>query len=70
MCLSLHTHIHALGSRYAMSFPVVTVEDMVRAQFLLLDHLGVSRLHASVGASLGGIQSLMSAALFPDRVGR
>ena len=63
-------HIHALGSRYAMSFPVVTVEDMVRAQFLLLDHLGVSRLHASVGASLGGMQSLMSAALFPDRVGR
>ena len=53
-----------------MTFPVVSVEDMVRAQFLLLDHLGVSRLHATVGASLGGMQSIMSAALFPQRVGR
>lgn len=53
-----------------MTFPVVTVEDMVNAQFLLLDHLGISRLHASVGSSLGGLQSIMSAALFPDRVGR
>ena len=53
-----------------MSFPVVTVEDMVEAQFLLLNHLGINRLHAAVGASLGGMQSVMSAAMFPDRVGR
>eukprot|EP00118_Oscarella_pearsei_P008518 m.44380 g.44380 ORF g.44380 m.44380 type:complete len:434 (+) comp33514_c0_seq1:152-1453(+) len=55
---------------YAMTFPLVTVEDMVRSQFLLLDYLGIEKLHAAVGASLGGMQSLMSAALFPERVGR
>ena len=49
---------------------MVTVEDMVEAQFLLLNHLGINRLHAAVGASLGGMQSVMSAAMFPDRVGR
>jgi len=43
---------------------------MIRAQLLLLDHLGVQRLHASVGASLGGMQSLMVAALAPERVDR
>jgi homoserine O-acetyltransferase len=43
---------------------------MVRAQLLLLDALGIERLHASVGASLGGMQSLMIAALVPERVGR
>ncbi len=36
-----------------MTFPLVTVEDMVRSQFLLLDHLGVTSVHASVGSSLG-----------------
>lgn len=58
------------GSEYAMTFPIVSVEDMVRSQVLLLDHLGVDRLHASVGSSLGGMQSLMAAALFQSRVGR
>ena len=53
-----------------MTFPLLTVEDMVQAQFLLLDHLGVDRLHAAVGASLGGMQSLMAAALYPERVGQ
>jgi homoserine O-acetyltransferase len=43
---------------------------MVRAQLLLLDELGIDRLHASVGASLGGMQSLMVAGLAPERVGR
>lgn len=58
------------GAPYAMSFPIVTVRDMVRAQLLLLDHLGIDRLHASVGASLGGMQSVMLAAIAPDRVDR
>lgn len=58
------------GREYAMSFPLVTIEDMVHAQFLLLDRLGVGRLHAAVGASLGGMQSLMAAAIYPERVGR
>ena len=53
-----------------MTFPLLTVEDMVRAQFLLLDNLGIKKAHATVGASLGGMQSLMSAAMYPDRVGR
>ncbi|EDQ91929.1 uncharacterized protein MONBRDRAFT_23216 [Monosiga brevicollis MX1] len=62
-------HINpADGERYAMRFPLVTVQDMVRAQFRLLDHLGIHRLHASVGSSLGGMQSLTAAALFPERV--
>lgn len=58
------------GRPYATEFPVLTVCDMVRAQIHLLDHLGIDRLHASVGASLGGMQSLMLASLVPDRVGR
>jgi homoserine O-acetyltransferase len=43
---------------------------MVRSQLLMLDALGIERLHASVGASLGGMQSLMLAALAPERVAR
>ena len=60
----------ATGEPYAADFPIVTVGDMVRAQLLLLDHLGVERLHASVGASLGGMQSLELAARAPERVSR
>lgn len=55
---------------FATRFPVVSVFDMVRAQFLLLNHLGVRRLHASVGSSMGGMQSLAACALFPERVDR
>lgn len=43
---------------------------MVRSQFLVVNHLGIEKLHAAVGSSLGGMQSLMTAALFPDRIGR
>ncbi len=60
----------ATDEPYATDFPIITVGDMVRAQLLLLDHLGIERLHASVGASLGGMQSLILAALVPERVGR
>ncbi|KAJ1906985.1 homoserine O-acetyltransferase, partial [Tieghemiomyces parasiticus] len=56
--------------RYATTFPILTIHDMVRAQFHLLDHLGIYRLHASVGASMGGMQSLAAAVMYPDRVGR
>ncbi|TPX11103.1 uncharacterized protein E0L32_007964 [Thyridium curvatum] len=58
------------GQLYATRFPILTMEDMVRAQFRLLDHLGVSRLYASVGSSMGGMLSLASGLLFPERVGR
>lgn len=56
------------GRRYATRFPILTMEDMVRAQFRLLDHLGIRRLYASVGSSMGGMQSLAAGVLFPDRV--
>jgi homoserine O-acetyltransferase len=46
------------------------MEDMVRAQFRLLDHIGVKNLYASVGSSMGGMQSLAAAVLFPDRINR
>lgn len=55
---------------YATKFPIITVRDMANAQLRLLDHLGIDRLHASVGASLGGMMSVMLGALVPDRVDR
>jgi hypothetical protein len=60
----------ANGERYATRFPILTMEDMVRAQFRLLDNLGVQKLYASVGSSMGGMQSLAAGTLFADRVGR
>lgn len=58
------------GERYATHFPILTMEDMVRAQFRLLDGLGIESLYASVGSSMGGMQSLAAGVLFPSRVGR
>jgi homoserine acetyltransferase len=58
------------GQRYATRFPILTIQDMVRAQFRLLDGLGIGKLYASVGASMGGMQSLAAGVLFPERVGR
>lgn len=60
----------ANGERYATRFPILTMEDMVCAQFRLLDHLSIQRLYASVGSSMGGMQSLAAGTLFPERVGR
>jgi homoserine O-acetyltransferase len=58
----------ATGQPWGMSFPVITIRDMVRAQAMLLDHLGVGRLKAAVGGSMGGMQALSWPATFPDRV--
>lgn len=58
------------GERYATTFPLLSIFDMVRAQFHLLDHLGVNKLYASAGASMGGMQSLAAGWLFPQRVGK
>jgi homoserine O-acetyltransferase/O-succinyltransferase len=53
---------------YGMDFPVITISDMVRAQIILLDHLGVGNLYAVIGGSMGGMQALTFASLYPDRV--
>ncbi|HEX7783897.1 MAG TPA: homoserine O-acetyltransferase [Sphingobium sp.] len=53
---------------WAMRFPVITIADMVRAQALLLDHLGVDRIRAVIGGSMGGMQALTWPTLYPDRV--
>lgn len=58
------------GAPYGPDFPVVSVGDMVRAQSLLLEHLGVERLRAVVGGSIGGMQALQWAVDFPERVER
>ena len=55
------------GAPYAMRFPVITIRDMVAAQVALLDALGIARLHAVVGGSMGGMQALSLAANFPAR---
>lgn len=55
---------------YGTSFPILTMEDMVRAQFRLLDRLGIQKLYASVGSSMGGMQSLAAGIMETDRVGR
>ena len=47
-----------------MDFPVITIHDMVRAQMPLLAHLGISRLHAVQGASMGGMLALAFARPF------
>jgi homoserine O-acetyltransferase len=58
------------GKRWAMRFPVITIRDMVRAQVALLDALGIAKLHAVVGGSMGGMLALSLAANFPDRAKR
>ena len=58
----------ATGRPWGRSFPVITVADMVRAQAALLDHLGIEKVFAVIGGSLGGMQVLEWAASYPQRV--
>lgn len=60
----------ATGKPYGLAFPMVTVSDWVRLQALLLDRLGIERLHTVVGGSLGGQQAIEWALAFPGRVDR
>src|SRR6202521_5451984 len=56
------------GRPYGMSFPVITIGDMVRLQTKLVDFLGIERLLAVAGGSMGGMQALEWAVSYPDRV--
>ena len=56
------------GEPYGLDFPIVTIADMVRAQALLIDHLGIDTLFCVAGGSMGGMQVLQWAANYPDRV--
>ncbi|MGB7406275.1 MAG: homoserine O-acetyltransferase [Pacificimonas sp.] len=56
------------GKPWAMRFPVITIADMVRAEEKLVTALGIDKLHAVVGGSMGGMQVLGWASLFPNRV--
>lgn len=60
----------ATDQPYGLAFPFVTILDMVRAQKLLLDHLGVSELHAVIGGSMGGMQAMLFAIEYPAFVRR
>jgi homoserine O-acetyltransferase len=56
------------GIPYGLDFPVITIGDMVRAQAKLIESLGIQRLLAVAGGSMGGMQALQWAAAYPDRV--
>jgi homoserine O-acetyltransferase len=56
------------GDPWGTDFPPVTIRDMVHAQKRLIDHLGIARLFAVVGGSMGGMQALQWAALYPNSV--
>ncbi|HYM02650.1 MAG TPA: homoserine O-acetyltransferase [Stellaceae bacterium] len=58
----------ATGKPWGLSFPVITIADMVRAQKRLIDHLGIDSLFCVTGGSMGGMQALQWAASFPERV--
>ena len=58
----------ATGCQYAMSFPPVTIPDMVRLQKMLVDHLGITRLLAVAGGSMGAMQALQWAVAYPEAV--
>ncbi|MGQ9368443.1 homoserine O-acetyltransferase MetX [Azospirillum sp. A39] len=58
----------ATGAPYGLSFPVITIADMVRAQKLLVDHLGIEQLFCVIGGSMGGMQVLQWAVSYPESV--
>ena len=60
----------ATGQPYYGDFPRYTIRDMVRAHILLADHLGVEKIHAMIGSSVGGFQAVEWAVMQPQRIER
>ena len=60
----------ATGTPYNLDFPKLTVQDMVKAQALLVDSFGIDRLHAVIGGSMGGMQTVQWAIDYPERMSR
>ena len=58
----------ATGTTWGLDFPIVTIPDMVRAQAMLIDRLGIDTLFAVVGGSMGGMQVLQWTVAYPQRV--
>ncbi len=58
----------ASGQPYGLTFPVITIGDMVRAQAMLVEAMGIKKLAAVVGGSMGGMQVLQWAADYPERL--
>ena len=60
----------ATGKSYGPTFPLINIRDIVRVEARLIESLGIARLKLAIGASIGGMQVLEWAILFPDRVAR
>jgi homoserine O-acetyltransferase len=58
------------GESYGAGFPITSIRDNVRAQALLMDSLGIAKFKLAIGGSIGGMQALEWAILFPERVER
>ena len=58
----------ATGKRYDLDFPLITISDMVNVQLRLVESLGIDRLHAVAGGSMGGMQALEWMTAHPDRL--
>lgn len=56
------------GRPYGRDFPLITIGDMVKVQAMLVEHLGIERLHNVIGGSMGGMQALEWAVRYPDKV--
>jgi homoserine O-acetyltransferase len=56
------------GKRYGATFPVITINDMVRLQKMLVEHLGIEKLLAVAGGSMGGMQALAWTVMYPEAV--
>ncbi|KKO49608.1 homoserine acetyltransferase [Arsukibacterium sp. MJ3] len=60
----------ATGKQYGLTFPVVTIGDFIEVQKALLDSLGIGKLHAVIGGSMGSFQAIEWATRYPERVAR